>query len=136
MVDSDNADPRRLFDDNAIHTPLPNLDIRNPIGKDGLVEDWETAAKLWEYAITSRLTGPRPTNSLRNGLNDPQPDGTDGDVRMDDIENDEKPLADSPLLMTEPGWNSTKNREKAIELAMEDWGCPAFWMGRSGVLAS
>lgn len=48
----------------------------------------------------------------------------------------EKPLAEAPLLMTEPGWNSVKSREKYIEIAMEDWGVPAFWLGRTGVLAA
>jgi len=133
VTDSDDPTARRLFDDNVIHTPLPNLDIRNPMSTDGLVEDWDTAGKLWEYAITSRLTGKRHKSAIRNtALKDEQ----DGDVHMEDVEKNEKPLAHTPLLMTEPGWNTTKNREKAIELAFEDWGALAFWMGRSGVLSS
>ena len=124
-----------VFDDNAINNPLPDLDIRNPMAKDGTVEDWDVAAKLWEYTITSRLTGPKETSASRNGLNnDPKEDGKD--VEMEDVELDEKPLTEFPLLMTEPGWNPSKNREKTIEIVMEDWGCPAFYLSRSGVLAA
>lgn len=124
-----------LFDDNAINNPLPDLEIRNPLARDGTVEDWDVAAKLWEYTITSRLIGPKETSASRNGLNnDPKEDGND--VDMEDVELDEKPLTESPLLMTEPGWNPLKNREKTIEIAMEDWGCPAFYLARSGVLAA
>jgi hypothetical protein len=53
-----------------------------------------------------------------------------------EVESEEKPLADSPLLMTEPGWNPVKAREKTIEIAMEKWGTPAFYLARSGVLAA
>lgn len=55
---------------------------------------------------------------------------------MDAVENQEKPLEDSPLLVTEPGWNSAKAREKYIEIAMEEWGTPAFYLQKTGVLAA
>ena len=58
------------------------------------------------------------------------------DVEMEALDDAEKPLADSPLLMTEPGWSSSKAREKYIEIAMEDWGTPAFYLGKTGVLAA
>jgi actin-related protein 4 len=58
------------------------------------------------------------------------------DVDMEALENLEKPLEDSPLLMTEPGWNPTKAREKCIEIAMEEWGTPAFYLQKTGVLAA
>jgi actin-related protein 4 len=58
------------------------------------------------------------------------------DVDMEDVEEQEKPLSDNPLLMTEPGRTTLKSREKCIEIAMENWGVPAFWMGRSGVLST
>jgi actin-related protein 4 len=38
--------------------------------------------------------------------------------------------------MTEPAWNPAKAREKTIEIAMEKWGTPAFYLARNGVLAS
>ncbi|KAK4693666.1 hypothetical protein P7C71_g3777, partial [Lecanoromycetidae sp. Uapishka_2] len=38
--------------------------------------------------------------------------------------------------MTETGWNAGKDREKGIEIAMENWGVPAYWLARNGVLAS
>lgn len=124
---------RPLFGDNAIHTPKPNVEIRNPMGKDGTVEDWDVATKLFEYSITSRLTSWKPSNPATNGLNDPS---TDIDVNMEVVDENEKALEEHPLLMTETGWNSAKNREKSIEIAMESWGCPAFWLSRNSVLAA
>ena len=105
------------------------------MNSDGTVEDWDVASKLWEYTITSRLTGQKATSPLRNGLND-EPKGEDGDVTMDDVEQNEKPMAESPLIVTEPGWNPTKNREKIMEIAFEEWGVPAFFLARSGVMAA
>lgn len=133
---SKNGENKLLFGENELHTPLPNLDIRNPLAAHGLedwVDDWDTATKLWEYSITSRLTGPRPSDPKTNGLNDAN---GDADVEMEGVDEYEKPMADSPLLMSEPGKTSIKSREKAIENAMENWGVPAFWLGRSGVLAA
>ena len=106
------------------------------MAKDGTVEDWDAAAKLWQYTITSRLMVPRQRHPYSNGLNDPseeQKDAMDLDG-MDDMEGGF--LGEHPLLMTEPGWNPTKHREKSIEIAMEDWGCPAFWLARNGVLSA
>lgn len=135
-IDSDSG-PQRLFGENAIHNPIANLQIKNPWGSDGIVEDWETATKIWEYAITSRLTGQKATDPSKNGLNDPATENGDNmDIDMDNVENMEKPLEDSPLLMSEPGWNPTKAREKTIEIAMEEWGTPAFYLQKTGVLAA
>jgi actin-related protein 4 len=132
-IDSD-AGPQYLFGENAIHTPAGNLGIKNPWGSDGIVEDWETATKIWEYAITSRLTGTKATDPMKNGLNEQNGDAME--VEMEAMENTEKPLEDSPLLMTEPGWNSTKAREKYIEIAMEEWGTPAYYLHKTGALAA
>jgi actin-related protein 4 len=66
-------------------------------------------------------------NDIKNG---------DGDMEMDGMDEVERPLAENPLLMTEPGISSQKSREKITEIAMENWGAPAFWLGRSGVLAA
>lgn len=126
-----------LFGENAIHSPVGNLDIKNYWGADGIVEDWDAATKLWEYAITSRLTGAKAGDPAKNGLNDdPRANGESMDVEMEGVENNEKPMEDSPLLITEPGWNSAKAREKYIEIAMEDWGAPAFFLQKTGVLAA
>lgn len=135
MVPSGNlgSDRKYVFGDNAIHTPLPNISIGNSMSKDGIVEDWVTATKLWEYAITSRLTSAKPENPFTNGLND-KSDDLDAKVEM--VEEQEKPLEENPLLMTEPGWNAGKNREKGIEIAMENWGCPAYWLARAGALTA
>ncbi|KAG8532755.1 NuA4 histone acetyltransferase subunit [Bacidia gigantensis] len=123
---------RKLYGDNAIHTPFPRLAISNVMSKDSLVEDWDTAASLWEYAITSKLTSTKQGRLAVNGLND-----TDNqDLNMEIAEDGEKPVGENALLMTEPGWNVGKDREKGIEIAMENWGVPAFWLARSGVLAA
>jgi len=128
------ADGRVVFGDDAIHTPQSNLEIRNPMGKDGTVEDWDTATRLWEYAITSRLTSFKQADPRTNGLNDI--DNKDLEISMEGIEDGEKALEEHPLLMTETAWNSPKSREKSIEIAMESWGCPAFWLARNSVLAA
>lgn len=129
---ADSKEP--LFGENNIHYPASGISVKNPYGKDGIVEDWDAAAKLWEYTITSRLTGARATPASKNGLNNNGEQ--DGDVQMEETEEQEKPMAEAPLLMSEPGWNPSKAREKAIEIAMEDWGVPAFWSGRTGALAA
>jgi actin-related protein 4 len=92
------------------------------------------AEKVWEYSFTSKLTGAKPGNPLHNGLND-VPEG-EPVSEMEGVESEEKPLADSPLLMSESSWNPTKAREKTIEIAMEKWGTPAFYLARNGVLAA
>ncbi|KAL3425337.1 Actin-related protein 4 [Phlyctema vagabunda] len=126
------VDGKSIFGDNSIHNPQPGLEIRNPMGKDGIVEDWETATSLFEYAITSRLTRFPQSNPMTNGLNDVK----DMDVEMETVEEQEKTLEEHPLLMTETAWSTTKAREKSIEIAMENWGCPAFWLARNSVLAA
>ncbi|KAM7209400.1 Actin family [Naviculisporaceae sp. PSN 640] len=126
---------------NPILTPRAGFERRNYMNRDGLVEDWDAATRMWEYLLVKQLSPPRPTPAIRNGLNDgPKTnDGGDGDVTMgegNENEQEEKPLAENPLLMTEAPWNTTKNREKSIQIAMENWGVPAFWLNRSPVLAA
>lgn len=123
------------------------MEIRNPFNADGIVEDFDTAAKLWEYTITSRLTGARQTPASRNGLNDGTREEADGDgdtkmvtseeelEKLEDKERDNA-LAEYPLLMSEVPWNPTKAREKIMEIAMEEWGVPAFFLSRNGQLAA
>lgn len=136
----------KLYGENAIHLPRPGAEIRNPYNADGIVEDWETAARLWEFSITSRLTGPRPTPPSKNGLNDgngtssdEKKDG-DGDVNMEaemeEMDEQERVLSENPLLMSEPAWNPSKAREKTMEIAMEDWHVPAFFLAKTGQLAA
>ncbi|MCJ1430686.1 NuA4 histone acetyltransferase subunit [Xylographa pallens] len=127
-----NGSSKYLYGDNALHNPLPQISVANPMAKDGTVEDWDIATNLWEYAITSRLTNPRPGNPLVK-LDLKEPEMYD---HMVAVENQEKPLEENPLLMTETGWNSGKGREKGIEIAMENWGCPAYWLARNGVCAA
>ncbi|KJX95190.1 Actin/actin-like protein [Zymoseptoria brevis] len=127
----------KVFGENAIHLPRPDMEIRNPFNSDGIVEDWETATKLWEYSITSRLTGSRQTPPSKNGLNDDKDEN--GDTSMaeaEQTEEQERVLGEYPLLMSEPGWNPQKAREKTIEIAMEEWGVPAFFLAKTGQLAA
>jgi actin-related protein 4 len=128
------VEERYVFGDNAINTIMPGLDIRNPMSKDGTVEDWDVAAKVWEYAITSRLTNFKPSPPINHDEKTDKPINLE--VEMEGIEENEKPLEENPLLMTETAWNSPKNRERAIEIAMESWGCPAFWLSKNSVLAA
>lgn len=125
--------PKYLYGDNSINVPSPAVSIGNPMSGDGSIEDWDTAKNLWEYAITSRLTSAKPANPI---LHDKDDKIEQQDVEMDGMDEQEKPMAENPLLMTETGWNSGKNREKGIEIAMEDWGCPAYWLARNGALAA
>lgn len=104
------------------------------MGKDGTVEDWDRAAKVWEYAITSRLTSFKPSPGINHDEKTDKP--LDPEVEMEALDDMEKPLEENPLLMTETAWNPAKYREKSIEIAMESWGCPAFWLSRNSVLAA
>ncbi|KAK7748316.1 Actin-related protein 4 [Diatrype stigma] len=140
-TDSTTTSYRRLFGDDCL-VPRADGEIKNYMSRsDGIVEDWDAAIEMWEHMLIKRLQPEKQTDPSRNGLNDdPVADG-EGDVAMDDgaaatIEDAEKPLAENPLLMTEPPWNPTKAREKSIELAMESWGCPAFWLSRTPVCAA
>lgn len=125
----------RLFGDHVIDRPRENMAIKNPINKDGLVEDWDAAEALWQFSFAAKLTGLRPNRALQEWLNNP------GNVpnlqqAMREAEDVEKPLEDHPLFMTEPSWNTAKSREKCAEIAVESWGTPAFYIGRQGVMAA
>jgi actin-related protein 4 len=124
-----------------MHDPRPDVEVRNPLaggGADDWVKDWDVAARLWEYSITSRLTGPRK-GGVRNGVAKGD-DEDDGDVAMGEVEDDEdelkNPFAEHPLLMSEPGKASAKSREKIMEIVMENWEVPAFYLTKTGVLAA
>lgn len=131
----------KVYGENAIHNPKPGMEIRSPYDKDGIVEDWETATSLWQYAITSRLTGAKQTPPSKNGLNDDKDEG--GDTNMEEAaekneagDEEKDLLGEYPLLMSEPAWNPAKAREKTMEIAMEEWGVPAFFLAKTGQLAA
>ena len=132
------VDGRDLFGDEVI-VPRAGFEVRNYMNRDSMVEDWDAATRVWEYLLVQRLQPPRPTPASKNGLNV----SDDGDVQMEDsapnedaLDALEKPLTENPLLMTEAPWNTPKAREKAIEVVMENWGTPAFWLSRTPVLAA
>lgn len=128
--------PKDVFGDECI-IPRADFEIRNYMNRDSVVEDWDTATKIWEHMLIKRLQPERQTPASKNGLNDENKDTDgEGDVAMEETETQEKPLQENPLLMTEAPWNSPKSREKAIEIIMENWGCPAFWLSRTPVLSA
>ncbi|KAI6086681.1 Actin/actin-like protein, partial [Hypoxylon rubiginosum] len=136
--DPDAPTYRDVFGDECL-IPRADFEVKNYMSRaESVVEDWDAATKMWEHVLIKRLQPDKPTPPSKNGLNDDFKEGKDGegDIAMDDVEDQEKPLAESPLLMTEAPWNSGKAREKAIEIAMENWGCPAFWLSRTPVCAA
>lgn len=158
-ADSSAATTGLLFGDNTLHNPQPHgLEIKTPFNSEGVIDDWDVAGRLFEYSITSRLTGRTATPASKNGLNDGD---ADGDVKMGDdaadgeaqeaaaqeadreaakaveaAQESEKLLTEHPILMTEPAWNPTKNREKCMEIALEQWGAPAFFLSKTGGLTA
>ena len=131
-------DDRDIFGDQVL-MPRAGMEVRNYMNRDSVVEDWDAATKLWEYLLVAQLQPERPTPPSKNGLNNNNDadNGADADVDMDDVvDSAEKPLAENPVLVTEAPWNAAKAREKAIEIAMESWGAPAFWHSRTPVLAA
>lgn len=125
----------RLYGDHTIDVPRDDVAIKNPYNKDGVVEDWDVAEELWKYSFASKLTGVNPNEALQRWLNDPKsvPDLQKSMAEEDDTKN---PLIDHPLFLTEPNWNPTKNREKSIEIALEKWNAPAFYVSKQSVLAA
>ncbi|GAW11657.1 hypothetical protein ANO14919_010050 [Xylariales sp. No.14919] len=134
--DSTTTTYRDIFGDECLY-PRDGFEVKNYMSRsESVVEDWDAATKIWEHMLIKRLQPDRETRPvIKNGPSEPAADG-EGDVAMEDAESQEKPLAENPLLMTEAPWNTGKAREKAIEIAMENWGCPAFWMSRTPVCAA
>ena len=146
-----------VFGDNAVHEPRPHMEMRNPLaggGADEWVADWDAAARLWEYAMTSRLTGPRRSRreaaaaagGARRGGGDVEMADVGADAAVDaavaeaearaEEEAEDNPLGFHPLMMSEPGRTTAKAREKVIEIAMENWEVPAFYLTKTGVLSA
>lgn len=42
--------------------------------------------------------------------------------------------AEHPVLVTEPAWNTTANRERMAEIMFEEFQAPAFYIANTGVL--
>ncbi|KAJ8086375.1 NuA4 histone acetyltransferase subunit [Marasmius tenuissimus] len=42
--------------------------------------------------------------------------------------------AEHPILVTEPAWNTTENRERMAEIMFEEFQVPAFYIANTGVL--
>lgn len=118
-----------------IDVPREDIAIKNPYGRDGIVEDWEAAEALWKYSFASKLTGVRPNKALQEWLNDPKA-VPDLQKAMAEAEDTERCLEDHPLFMTEPNHNPVKAREKCAEIALESWATPAFFLGKSSVMAT
>lgn len=153
-----------MFGDNAVHEARAHMEMRNPLaggGAEDWVADWDAAARLWEHAMTSRLTGPRRGGARRqpaaaaakargSGDEDEEEDVEMADVGADaavdaavaeaearaEAEAEDNPLGFHPLMMSEPGRTTAKAREKVIEIAMENWEVPAFYLAKTGVLSA
>ncbi|KAL7271459.1 Actin-related protein 4 [Rhizina undulata] len=102
----------------------------------GVIEDANGARKL--YIGDNDLHVIRPGVEIRN----PMSDGivVDWDVapqiwRRAITSRLTQNLSEHPLLMTEPVWNTPKNREKTIEIAFEEFDVPAFYLAKSAVCA-
>lgn len=128
----------KLFGEQAVDLARPDYDIKNPIGRDGVVEDWDAAEALWKVSFANKLTGVRPNKALQDWLNDPQETEKRGGLQkaMAEDVNTERCLEEHPLFMTEPSWNPAKAREKCAEIALESWASPAFYLGRTGVMGA
>ncbi|KIW96240.1 uncharacterized protein Z519_03308 [Cladophialophora bantiana CBS 173.52] len=126
---------KRFFGDHVIDVPREDVEIKNPMGRDGIVEDWDAAEALWKFSFAHKLTGVRPNRALQEWLNDPQA-VPDLQKAMAEAVDSERCLEDHPLFMTEPSWNPTKAREKCVEIALESWAAPAFYLGRAGVMSA
>lgn len=117
--------PKDVFGDECI-VPRADFEIRNYMNRDSVVEEWDTASKMWEHMLIKRLQPERATPPSKNGLNDEPKEGdNEGDVAMEEVESQEKPLQENPLLITEAPWNTPKAREKTIEMVMEELGVPS-----------
>ena len=128
----------KLFGEQAVDLARPDYEIKNPIGTDGVVEDWDAAEALWKVSFANKLTGVRPNKALQDWLNDPQEVEKRGGLQkaMAEDVNTERCLEEHPLFMTEPSWNPAKAREKCAEIALESWASPAFYLGRTGVMGA
>lgn len=138
VIEFPNAESRLVIGENAIHNPLPNLDIRHPMMTDGTVEvkDPDVVKKLFEYSIVSKLVPSKPSSSIRNG-DTGQQDSKDMDTVMENAESSEEGfLADTPLLLTDLDYLTGKARDDHIQYVFEEWGCPAYWGGKQSVLAT
>ncbi|CAK7197384.1 Actin-related protein 4 [Sporothrix eucalyptigena] len=136
-TEGENAKPARdLFGDETLF-PREGLEVRNYMNRESVVEDWDAGVKLWEHTLMGRLQPSQPSLSQTERPEKKEGGADDAmDIDTDAVDAHEKPLVENPLLMTEAPWNNAKNRERAIEIAMENWGTPAFWLSRTPVLAA
>lgn len=42
--------------------------------------------------------------------------------------------SEHPVMVTEPAWNTTANRERMAEIMFEEFQVPAFYIANTGVL--
>ncbi|KAF5102548.1 hypothetical protein D0Z03_000397 [Geotrichum reessii] len=47
---------RYYIGDNSIHLPRNGTEIKNPMSKDGIVEDWDAMEQLWDYIFDKQLS--------------------------------------------------------------------------------
>lgn len=99
----------------------------NNLGKKKLTKRSNT------YYSETALNYPKPGAELSPIVKDGLIQDWDSAVEQwqyifDDLRVD---FAEQPLLLTEPVWNSAKNREKSLEVALEQFQFPGFYLASS-----
>lgn len=84
------------YAESSIDYPKANANV-NPIVKDGIIQDWDSAVEQWQYIF-------------------------------DNLHAD---YTEQPLLLTEPVWNTEENRKKSLEVSLEQFQFPGFYLASS-----
>lgn len=96
--------------------------------------DMDTDARLKKrqntYYSEQQLEYPKPNAELLPILKDSQVQDWDAAVEQWDyaLTQLSANVSEQPLLLTEPVWNSIENRKKSIEVALETFEFPAFYL--------
>src|SRR5271156_948368 len=106
------AGPKPIFGDHVVDVPREDTAIRNPMSRDGVVEDWDVAEELFKHSFAAKLTGVRPNRVLQDWLNHDEAGKpfTNLQQKMAEAVDTEQCLENHPLFMTEPSWNPIKAR--------------------------
>jgi actin-related protein 4 len=119
--------------------------VINPM-QDGCIMDWEAMERIFDYIFGQGLKiGKRKTRGSNyadvkgKGKEDVAMEGEgDGFIGNGNqaMEGDDWGLSENPLLVTEPSWITKEGKERMIEIAMEQWNCPAYYAVDKAVLTS
>ncbi|KAL1935153.1 hypothetical protein VTP01DRAFT_4293 [Rhizomucor pusillus] len=131
--------PRAMFPTSYGYIDEPDTDPA-PASSDGDVTMSEANAQRSKYFIgDSKVHTWRENMEVRNPMTDGLVNDWDAVEQIwnatfrDMLRVDP---AQHPLLLTEPAWNTTENREKAVELAFEKFSFPAFYLAKDAVMTA